>query len=287
MNAKDKKFLENRKVILKPIIKPGSPFGKGHDGEFMYTGSVIQFVLPYNIKKGRLENILTAEEQEYFEEKLDADLNIHKKVDNFWHTFAITIRKDTKLMDNGYELDLSDPVDNLKYRLLKIQPAVAPNWASRFKRGEYRFALVDDSELVEEKAMNADLKKKAYMFLGKVETSKKKMTDFLRVYGKTPPDDASLDYLKSEIDAIIEDKKELKKLLKIIEDPNYEMKLFIEDALDCGAITKKQGKYYLPGGDLINPSDPRLDGTVSMLNKYKKEADDIFLIMEERVRNCK
>jgi len=280
-------FLENRKVILKPIVKPGGMNPTGHDGEFMYTGTQIQFVLPYNVRKGRLESILSPEVQEFFEKELDTDLNIHKKTDNFWFNFRINIRKDDKLMQNGLVLDLSDPIDNLRYKLLKIQPAVAASWSDRFKRGEYRFALVDENELDEGRAKIADRKKEAYMFLGKVEGSKKKMVDFLRVYGKHPQKDATLEFLKGEIDKIIEEPKELDQMLKVIKDPDYEMKLFLEDAVDAGAITKKSRKYYLPGGDLINPAEPGLKGTVSMLNKYKKEADDIFLKLEAQVRNSK
>jgi hypothetical protein len=281
------KFLENRRVILKPIVKPGGMLGKGHDGEFMYTGTQIQFVLPYNIRKGRLESILTPEEQEFFEEALDVDLNIHKKTNNFWHTFTISIRKDDKLMKNGLVLDLNDPMDNLRYRLLKIQPAVAPSWDKRFERGEYRFALVDENEMAENRSKMADKRKEAYMFLGKIEDSKEKMRNVLRVYGKMPSEDATREYLKGEIDKIIENPKTLDRLLAVIRDKDYDKKLLIEDAVECGAIKKQKRKYYLPGGDPINANDPSLEGTVEALNKYEAEGDDIYIRIKTQVENCK
>ena len=283
--ATKKTFLENKKVILKPIVKAGGMNAEGHDGHFMYTGTEVQFVLPYNAKKGRLETILTPEEQDFFEEVLDEDLSIHKKKDNFWHSFRIRIRKDDKLMEMGYELDLSDPIDNLRWRVLKLNPAIAPSWVERNKRGEYKFALVDANELIETKARKTDKKKKAYIWLGSVEHSPSKMINFLRVYGVKPAPDANPTWLKQEIDKYIEN--DLDKVLKIIDDKDYNMKLFIEDAVDAGAIVKKNRKYFLPGGDPINDNDPSLKGTVSALNKYKEEGDDIYLRIEAQIENDK
>ena len=282
-----RRFLEDRKIILKPIVKAGGMNPKGHDGEFMYTGTEIQFVVPFNIKKARLENPLTPEEQEYFEKVLDEDLSIHKKEKNYWTDFRIKVRKDDKLMTYGYELDLNDPIDYIRWKVLQIVPEVAPDWASRNKRGEYRFALVDSREIVEDKARKADKKKKAYMWLGSVEGSKTKMANFLRVYGMRPPEDATHDWLKSEIDKLIEQPQSLNKMLEIIEDKHFDMKLFIDDAVDAGAIVKKSRKYYLPGGDLINENDPGLDGTVEALEKYKKEGDEIYLRIVAQVNNSK
>lgn len=283
----DNNFLEDRKVILKPISKPGGMNPKGHDGEFMYSGTEVHFVLPYNIRKGRLESILTREEQEFFEKVLNEDLSIHNKVDNYWNTFTVKIRKDDRLMRNGYELDLSDPIDNLRWRLLKIQAHVAPSWNERHDRGEYTFALVNEEEMVESRAKVADKKKDAYIFLGKVESSPSKMINFLRVCGKRPSNTATVSFLKGEIDKLIEDPKTIDLVLSIINDENYDMKLFIEDAIEVGAITKKGKKYFLQGGDVINANDPTLEGTVSQMNIYKRDTDDIYLRIDKQIKNSK
>jgi len=280
-----KDFLEDKKVFLKPIVKPGGMNPKGHDGEFMYSGTETHFVLPYDIKKGRLASILTSEEQEFFESKLNEDLNIHKKIDNFWSTFTVKIRKDDKLMRDGYEMDLSDPIDNLRWRLLKIDSHVAPSWAERFDRGDYTFALVEENEMIESRARVADKKKDAYMFLGKIEGSTKKMIDFLRVYGKKPSATATVDFLKGEIDKLIEDSKTIDNVIAIIKDNDYEMKLFIEDAIEAGAIVRTNRKYYLQGGDVINENDPTLNGTVEQLKIYKRDTDDIYLRIDNQIKN--
>lgn len=282
-----KSYLQDRKVILKPIVKQGGMNPKGHDGEFMYTGTEVDFVLPYNINKGRLESILTPDEQKYFEELLDEDLSIHKKVDNYWYKFGIKVRKDDNLMQRGYELDLNDPIDYLRWKLLQVQPIVAPSWEARNDKGEYRFALVDEAQLNEAKSQRADRKKEAYMFLGSIENSRSKMYDFLRVMGKKPSPTATPEFLKGAIDDLIENPKTLSEVLAVIHDENYDMKLFVEDAVEVGAIEKRQRKYYLPGGDPINPADPTLNGTIAVLKEYKRDTDDIYLKILTQINESK
>lgn len=282
-----REFLEDRKVILKPVIKPGGMNPKGHDGEFMYSGTEVHFVLPYNIHKGRLETVLTPEEQEYFEGALGEDLNIHRKKDNYWHTFRIKIRKDDRLMRIGYELDLNDHTDYLRWKVLQLSPDVAPSWRERFDKGSYIFALADEHELTENRARMADRRKKAYRFFGKIDSSKKKMRDFLRVYGKIASESATLDFLNGAIDNLIENPGTINKVLEIIDDENYDMRLFIEDAVECGAMIKKGGKFYLQGGDAINKNNPSIEGTVEQMNLYKRDTDDIYLRIDTQIKNSK
>ena len=162
---------------------------------------------------------------------------------------------------------------------------MAPSWEERHDRGEYKFALVAEDEIVESKARAADKRKEAYIFLGKVEGSQKKMRDFLRVYGKKVSQNASPDFLKGEIDSLIEEPVSLSKVLDIINDPDYEMKLFLEDAVDCGAVKKRSKKYYLQGGDPINENEPTLAGTIEQLKLYKKNTDDIYLRIDNQIKN--
>lgn len=260
VTEKKKTYLENRKVKLVAINRKNW-LPTGHDGEFMFTGCVQSFCLPFDIKNGRLYKILTPEEQEFFEKKLylkEGDLSIYKKTDNYWHTFRIRVDKE------GLFLDLSDPIDNLKYRVLKASPVIAPSWDERFNSGEYKFALVDEQEQTVARSKITDKKKKAYKFLGQIEGSHQKMYDFLRVVGKKPSKSSTREWLNTEIDKLIEDPQTLELVLKTIEDSTYEMKLFIEDAVEAGLIRKPSKAKYLIVGlddeftqpDLINFLNP-------------------------------
>ncbi len=261
---------------------------QGHDGHFMYSGTIVRFVVPVNVKRGTLENPLSETEQIFLEERLGEDLNIHKKgLDNYWRRFEIVIRKDDALVSNGFTLDLSDPIDYIRYKVLSIQPNVAASWEERYDRGEYTFALVDTAQMVDTEAINVDRKKEAYLFLASIENSNDKMRDFLRVFGRVTSADATTGYLKTELDKIISTTNTLNRMLAIINDENYELRLFIEDAVDCGAIVKTGNKYSLPGGDYINPVSPNLEGTLSMLKKLKKETDEIYLIIETQIKESR
>lgn len=284
-----KLVLEQKKVKLMPIPKPGGMFEAGHDGEFMFTGTMLRFVLPYDIRHHKFPAVFKdITEQSAFEALLGVDLNMYNNDKNgFWKRFEIKIIKDDKLMKYGYVLDLNDPMDALKYRVCKHIPQIAPSWAERFDNPSYRLALVMEGEIEEATAKKADNKKRAYLFFGKIENSRQKMIDLLRVLGEAPPKNASVEWLKTSIDNIIDNPNTLPKFLGIIDDENYEFKLFVEDAKECGAIIMKERKYYLPGGDAINPADPTLSGTISILKKYKSETDPIYIRIQTQIDNSK
>lgn len=284
-----KLVLENKKVTLMPIPKSGGMFPPGHDGEFMFTGTVLRFQLPFDIRYHRYPPVFESiEEQSAFELLLGQNLNLYNPdKDGFWKRFEIKLIKDDKLMKFGYTLNLNDAMDALKYRVCKQIPQIAPSWEQRYDSAEYRLAIVAEGEMEQAGAKKADNKKKAYLFFGKIENSKQKMLDLLRVLGESPAKNASTEWLKTTIDAMIEDPSKLNKLLSVIDDENYEFKLFIEDAKDCAAIIVKDRKYYLPGGDAINPADPTLNGTISILKKYKDETDPIYIRIKTQIENSK
>lgn len=281
--------LEDKLIRLMPIPRPGGMFDEKHDGAFMYTGTVLSFVLPWDIKHHRYPPIFeSATEQQAFETLLGIDLNLYNSdKKGFWKTFNIRIVKDDKLMKYGYTLDLKDAMDALKYRVCKHIPQIAPSWKEKDDNPAYRLAMVASGEMEQAGAKKADNKKKAYLFFGKIEGSTQKMIDLLRVMGEAPPKNASIEWLKGTIDNIIDDPNKIGKFLSIIDDANYEFKLFIEDAKECGAIVVRDRKFYLPGGDPINPANPTYEGTLEILKKYKEETDPIYIRIQTQIDNSK
>lgn len=273
-------ILVKKLIKVIPINRGNSWLHKGHDGEFLYTGCKYSYCLPYDLKRGKLKNILSEEEQEFFEKKLfykPGDLSIYKKEDNFWHKFRIDIDK------NGITLDLNDPIDNLRYRVLQACPSIAPSWDRKFASGEYKFALVDSDVEVEDRVKSKDKKKKAYKFLGSIENNTDKMYDFLRVFGRKPAKNSSKDFLQSEIDKLIEDPNSLEILVSLIDDKNYEIKIFVENALSARALVKSgKTSYSLPGGDIIGNT---LTDTIEYLQEPKNQ--DIYLKIQSQIESAK
>lgn len=287
-------ILLNKKVKVVPITRDGAWLGKGHDGEFMYSGCQQSFVLPIDLKRGGLVNPFgegndAKELQDYFETEMNekpGSMSVYNKKDSFWHTFRITIDKD------GMELNLNNPVDNLKWRVLKVVPQIAPAWKDRFSNAEYKFALVDGEYQIEDTVKKTDLLMKAYKHLDEISGSKTKMGNLLKVfYGHAGRVSAttSSKHMLAMIGNIIDESEapgSLRKFIDIIEDSDYGVKVFIQDALEAGALTRfDKTKYKLAGGtdnDAIATSEADL---ISYLNNKKNSVTK--KVLETQIKNSK
>lgn len=274
-------ILFEKKVRLVAVPRAGAMIeDQKHIGYFMYEGTKVRFVLPKSRSRRTLYPLLSAKEEEFFSEALGVDLNLYAKEDNFWHTFEVIIEKNETFMKMGIVFNLEDPFDNLKWRLLKIQPSVAPSWDQRFENGEYRFALVDEDVESSEKVSKVTQKEKAYKFLSKISNSATKMYDFLAIYSlsnvrtKRPSPEASRDTLYTEMAELIEDN--IKAFLAIAEDPNYETKLLIHRGIGLGAIEKKiqSRDYFTSEGKFLGNN---IDQVVSNLRTPEYQDDYIKL----------
>ena len=277
-----KGYLENKKVYLKPVVRGGKMItAPEHVAYFQYEGAANWFQLP-KTELGVLANPFNSdEERKFFEEELDLDLNVNKKKDNFWHTFFVKVIKDYNLMHEGYIFNLSDPLDNLRYRVTRLQAMVAPGWDQRLNRGEYRFALVEEGYAEEKENTQTNKTIEAYTYLGSIQNSVREMKDFLGVYYlekkemKFVPEDADKDWLRKEIKKIIETELDLS--LKIIDDPNSKIKNFILKAMRSGAITKEaRNKYNVPGEGVSYTYEELVD----YLTKAEEIKADVYLKIE-------
>lgn len=281
-------YLEKKRVYLKPVIRGGKMVTKPeHVAYFQYEGASNWFALPLDERTNTLVNpFVSEEEQQYFEKRLDTDLGIYKKKpDNFWHSFFVKVTKDFALMSDGYVFNLADPLDNLRYRVTKLQPFVAPSWEERFDKAEYRFALVDEGYEDEVESDSANSKIEAYTFLGSIQNSATKMRDFLGIYlmqinsDKMAPVDADKKWLKTELKKIIEE--DIKIVLSLINDPNWEIKKLIFDGILSDAVIKEgRNKYKLPGEGVSN-TYPEL---IAYLKKAEEVKSDVFLKLKAQVK---
>ena len=248
--------LPMKKVALKPVVREGGWLPKGHDGEFMFTMATAEFCVPRDIRRGgRLAQVLNEEEEQLIGEKLGANLSINRQdSENF---FCIDKRSRVKVIKKhdfdkeGMVLDLSDALDYLHYKiLLANRDIIAPSWEERYNKPSYRFVLVDKDQEAIEHIKKGSLKAKAYEHYAAIKDSHQRMTKFLTVYGQRPLKEVSVDFLQSQLLNIIE--SNVNGYLTIANDPDYDNKLLIDDAVRVGALTKiGKTKYMLPGGDVI------------------------------------
>ena len=282
-----KGFLIKKKVFLKPVARQGKMVNDpAHSAFFMYDGAFIGFVLPSERNRPVLANPFTStEEKEYFEKELDVDLNPYKKQDNFWKTFKVKFQKSPASMHNGVELDLADPIDNLRWKVLKLCPDVAPSWEERETRPSYRFALVDEDYEGTKAGSELDLIEEMFTFYGTMKKSPVQMRNFLEIYfmetkkAKEVPEEADALFMQKEIKVVMETDKE--GFLKVARDEDYPLKLLILKAIKRGAIEKKGINRYDIVGDTANWTLVEL---VNYLKNLKETTDDVYLKLEAQVK---
>ena len=144
---------------------------------------------------------------------------------------------------------------------------------------EYKFALVEEGEQILGEVTKANKNQEAYKFLTEIENSAERMTDFLKVYGKRPAPNSKKDFLKSELQKLIE--SSIDEFLKVARDKDFEMKIFIDNCLEIGALLKDKNKYSLPGGDIIGIS---LDDSVAYLRN--KKFSDVLATLKAKLETA-
>jgi len=270
-------ILKNKKIIIKPIYRNNGNFPKGHDGEFMYTGTVSSSDLAPQPGTGRYKAILTEEERKVFEEALNLEpgnMSFYKKT-GFWVKFRPKLTKEERT------LNLAEPLDYLEYLVLMADRRVAPNWNARFDSGEYRWALVDEEETIKDNVTKSELNKKAYKYFGKIEDSAEDMTMVIRLVTNKIVKSKDIEFLQSEIQKILD--TNMKGFIEVMEDKSFGTKVFINKALDAKALDRTvKGGYTLKGGDEIGRT---LQETVEFLESNKNQ--DIYLKLKAQIENKK
>lgn len=285
---------KEEKVIISPIKRAINPNVQDpeHENYFLFGTGSRDYVLPMD-RQGNLINPFSSdEEKQWLEKTLDVDLNFYKKTDNFWHRFKVSLGKSQRT------LDLTNPQDYLDYLVLNSNKHLFAPVGT--KTTDYlqsqRYALIKTEDVVAENAKRVNLKNEAYKAFGKMEDNKEEMVNFLKIYGQVTVNqdrkktkvtlNTKRELLVELIDEIIE--KDINGFLNIIRNKdNYEITLLISNALEVGAITKEQRKYFLPGGDPMCAEGltPTIDNAVLFLKNPKNQ--EIKLMLDARVKAAK
>lgn len=221
-------------ITLTPI-KRGSAMIKDpeHIGYFKYPDTELSYILPRNINNGNWIECLTKDEQIFLGEELDADLSFRKD-NTFWSERRVKIRCTQEVIKMGYRLDISTPDGYLDYKILCKQGVICKSWDERENSMEYQFALVSDGEILDSGVETANIKQTAFEYFSKIKNGRKKLFDFLMVYGNKPDPYTSIDYLRTQVWNIVDTAPN--KFMKIVEDPDFEIKATINDYMTSGAL---------------------------------------------------
>ena len=241
MVKENESVFKNDRVTLKPIKKNGW-LPEDHDGSIRYSKCFERLTVQSQRGTGVLNTGLTDEDERRLEKKMNMSQGTLSRYNkDYWNKFYIDVPKE------GKELDLANPKDELTYFVLKAHQRIANSEMERFDSpfAEYVMTSVEQEAKVENK--KSKLKRKAYKVFSNMNTTE--MRDVLKVIGKRAGDDASVDFIESQLDKIVtEDPQEF---LATVEDPTFVMRAFIDDCLSSRVLTKSGTKYVLPGGDVV------------------------------------
>ena len=181
-------------------------------------------------------------QQEFFETELGVNLNVTLPTDdNFWRTDR---RGRVTMTKEGMQLNLSFPLDMLKYHiLLSNKKLVSPSYDDRILRATYEFMIVNDNKVTSKKVEAAELKAKAYTKFAEITADLGKMKGFIKSLGRTIPANNTKDWLKSEVLMVLDENPA--NFLAVVNHPEYEHRIFIQEATEAGAIKKMSNKRYV------------------------------------------
>ena len=258
-------FLQNRIVAVKPVESGGkwsTLLVAGQDKSkdpFLLNKVKRSFQVPLNSANlgGGVKVILDDQvrvkiqkymeshpngmtQKEFFEKELGVDLNWSKQENNFWRTDR---RGRVILTKEGMSLNLNLPLDMLKYLiLLANKSAVSPSYEDRTLKATYEFMMVDEAKVTTKKLEEATLKSQAYIKFAEITNSKKSTVGFIKSLGRTIPATASIEWLKGEVLNIVDTNP--KYFLEIVNHEQYDERIFVQEAVEAGAIIRKSDKRY-------------------------------------------
>ena len=180
-------------------------------------------------------------QKEFFEKELGINLNPTLPQDtNFWRTDR---RGRVILTKEGTTLNLNLSLDMLKYLiLLADKMRVCPSYDERTLKATYEFMIVDESKVTSKKLEEANVRADAYIKFAEITNSRKATIGFIKSLGRTIPATASDEWLKNEVLNVVDSNPNY--FLEIVNHPQYQERIFVQEATEAGAIIRKGEKRY-------------------------------------------
>ena len=251
----------------------------------MMDGATDKICVPVLRSTGKYKNVLTNEEKDYLEEILGLDYNalsVYKTDHNYWDNYSVILSKE------GIHLDLSNPEDYIKYKvLLANSDIIAPSVQERVERPKqtYRYELVREDEESNMESMKMDNMMKCYREFGKIESDFDTMRVLVELMDGRPYDiHTKTEFFKSRINALIQQNP--REALRQMTDPLLHAKVLIRRGVELGKVSTR-GDYYYLKSDSSPLCDQGEDPTLSIAARYISQPShqDIKFILESELDN--
>ena len=238
--------LRNEKIYVRPIFRDNPNItNKKHvlAGGIAETAHQI-FTVPVNKHNGTYVNVLTKEEMIFLEDIQGLTRNsmsVYAQNNNYWDNYLISIDK------QGLILDLTDPVDYIKYKVLLANTTyICPSLEKYNKTPKvtYRFVLTNPHEDSANSKKRLDAAINATILLSKyINNYKVLLFAISNILGRPQSSGTNINWIQNTIYEHI--RTNPKKVVEVLEDPYIETKVFIIDCVEKGWILKKSNLYYL------------------------------------------
>lgn len=231
----------------------------------MMDGAERGFTVPM-LSNGTYKNVLTDDEKTYLEDLLGLEVNglsVYNKKDNFWDNYLIRLTKQDTI------LDLSDPQDYIKYKvLLANKDLVAPSMKvlREARRATYEYVIMEPNEEFSDSRNRVNNTMKCYEEFGAI----KDKFDTLRciietIDGRPVANNTKIEFLQAKATDLITANPKL--FLETVTDPLLNTKILIKKAVEANLISKRGEYYYLreDGSPLCGPNE---DPTFTIAARY-------------------
>lgn len=216
-------------------------------------------------KYGNLNTGLTKEDEERLGKALKQDLS---KESTFWHDYRVI------LSDKDLILNLDEPKDELKYKVLLAHPEVASSINDNNPKA--RYVVHNETEEAKNTVASASVKINASVLYSKLTIDQKK--DVLRLYpGTGITGSVSNEIIEARLYEFMEN--DPAKFVRLVEDKKRDMKVFLKDLITAKILRKNKNAYYY-GDDVLGHDE---ESTITHLDDPANQSLKIALMQELKI----
>ena len=282
--------LRNEKIKIKFIERNnGLPSNHVLSGG-MAEGAKITYVVP-KLNNGTFVNVLTDTEKSFLESYMGIEygaLSIYKRPEeeNFWNDANPNGINKVELRKGINYLDLSDPQQYIKYKILLANKNIICPSLTALKetpKATYRFVIIAEGEESKQAKSNMNNTMLCYKEYGKIEEN----MDLLRMVvetldGRPTAPTVKLEFLQNKCNTLIQ--RDPKKFLSVITDPLLSTKALIKLSIENGSIANRGNYLYLRSDNTPlceQNEEPTLNFAAKYLNAPKHQ--DILFALQAKL----
>ena len=256
-----KNCLKNERILVRFVPKEDSNITNPKHILYggMAEGAIKYYTVPILASTGTYKNILTDDEKAFLESYMGLEYNalsVYNKTNNFWANFTVRLTK-----HDNY-LDLSDPNDYIKYKVLLATTdfiADSIKTLNDHPKATYQFVMIKEGESEKREEEKMSVTMKCYKEYGKIEDDNDTLRCIIELIDNRPiAKNTKSEFLKSRINSLIQADPKL--FYNIITDEYLNNKVLIKTATEEGVIKRRNNLYYFEDTPLCP------DGTESTLS---------------------